>query len=53
MQEIENKKRFVKRLRLKKEVKKYLNDLVLDMIQLIFLFVLPWIIVLLHVLVYC
>lgn len=53
MQERENKKRFVKRLRLKKEIKKYLDDLVLDIIQLMFLFVLPWIVVLLNVLVYC
>lgn len=51
--ERENKKKFVKRLRLKKEVKNYLDDLTLEIMQLITLFLLPWVVIMLYILVYC
>ena len=48
--ERENKKRFVKKLRLKTKIKEDIFDL---LVTCFVFFVLPWFIVLLHVLIYC
>lgn len=48
--ERENKKRFVKRLRLKAKIKEDIFDL---LVACFVFFGLPWMIVLLHVLIYC
>ena len=48
--EWENKKRFVKKFRLKAKIKEDMFDL---FVACFVFFVLPWIIVLLHVLIYC
>ena len=45
-----NKKRFIKKLRLKTKIKEDIFDL---FVACFVFFVLPWIIVLLHVLIYC
>ena len=49
IEERENKKRFIKKLRLKTKIKEDIIDL---FVACFVFFVLPWIIVLLHVLIY-